>query len=147
MEKESSIIRIRPLDRFNWESALQLQLEEEQEDMMPSVLHSIAQSKFENLYPYGIFDDSTLVGFIMYGEFHGLCWINRILVDKFYQKLGVGTKALHLMIDLLNKHPKCREVRTSFDRRNALAEYFFSKNGFRRINDGMDDEIVMRYVG
>lgn len=60
-------IQLKPLTRFTWEKATQLQLHDYQEDFLPSVMFSLAQSKFENLFPYGIFEGEEMVGFLMYG--------------------------------------------------------------------------------
>jgi diamine N-acetyltransferase len=148
MEKQSSTdlrVQIKPLTRFTWEKATALQLHDYQEGFMPSVMYSIAQSKFENLFPYGIFEGDELVGFLMYGEFDGICWVSRIMVDKQHQEQGIGKIALRLLLDILRSHPKCREIRTSFVRQNALAEYFFRSAGFETIGEGAGNEIVMRY--
>ena len=114
---------------------------------MPSVMYSLAQSKFENLFPYGIFEGDKLVGFLMYGEFDGRCWINRIMVDKDSQEQGIGSTALRQLIDLLRRNPKCQEIRTSLAKQNALAEYFFRSAGFEQLGEGMENEIVMVYKG
>ena len=110
-------------------------------------MYSLAQSKFENLHPLGIFENDTLVGFLMYGEFDGRCWINRVMIDKDFQEQGIGKAALRQLLDLLRRNPKCREIRTSFARQNALAEYFFRSAGFELLDDGLVDEIVMVYRG
>ena len=140
-------VTVRPLNRFNWENAANLELHDYQTDFMPSNLHSIAQSKYENLTPCGIFAGDDLVGFLMYGNFSGVYWINRIMVDKAYQELGFGREALGKLLLQLKSKPDCHEIRTSFVRQNAIAEYFFGKAGFKRIADGLDDEIVMRWMG
>jgi diamine N-acetyltransferase len=148
MERPSSTdqkIQIKPLTRFNWEQATQLELHDYQEDFLPSVLFSIAQSKFENLFPYGIFEGEKLVGFLMYGEFDAICWISRFMIDKHHQESGIGKTALRQLLDILRNQPKCKEIRTSFSRKNALAQYFFQSQGFEQIGDGLDKEIVMRY--
>lgn len=148
MEASStSKVSIRPLNRFNWEEAASLELHDYQKDFMPSNLHSIAQSKYENLIACGIFADETLVGFAMYGNFSGVCWINRIMVDKAYQEMGYGRAALDKLVGQLKTRPDCAEIRTSFVRQNAIAEYFFSQAGFHRISDGLEGEIVMRWTG
>jgi len=144
-ENEEKKITVRPLNRFNWEAATQLELHEYQSDFMPPILHSIAQSKFEDLEPMGIFAGDDLVGFAMYGNFSGICWINRIMLDKTHQEKGYGKKALQLILDKIKTRPNCQEIRTSFVRANALAEYFFGSMGFQRIADGLDGEIVMRW--
>lgn len=138
-------VTLRPLNRFNWELATQLKLHEYQEDFLPSNLYSLAQAKFEDLVPLGIFAGEEMVGFAMYGNFSGIYWINRIMLDKEHQERGLGKKALQLLIDKVKTRPDCDEIRTSFVRQNALAEYFFGSAGFRRIADGLDGEIVMRW--
>jgi diamine N-acetyltransferase len=139
-------VTISELTRFNWENALELELHDYQKDFLPEVMYSIAQSKFENLHPYGIFLNGTMVGFLMYGIFGGVSWISRIMVDKNHQEKNIGTEALQLILKKLTRHPDSAEIRTSFSHQNALAEYFFTTNGFKRIPGNLGDEIVMRYI-
>ncbi len=148
MEEENikNKVTVRPLNRFNWEIAVQLRLHDYQEDYMPDNLTSIAQSKFENLTPNGIFVGEKMVGFTTFGNFGGVFWINRIMVDKDSQKHGYGRKALGIILDKLKTRPDCSEVRTSFVHQNALAEYFFSQSGFKKITEGLEGEIVMRWL-
>ena len=136
-----------PLDRFNWEECLSLQLSPEQEEFMPPILYSLAQSKFEALTPYGIRMGSKMVGFLMYGEFSGICWLSRILIDKDYQDQGLGEIAVRKWIDKMSYRINCREIRTSYARENFRAAQFFGKLGFVPIDDGLEDEIVARYEG
>lgn len=136
-------IRVVRLNRLNWEAVLELRPDEDQKDYLPDNLYSIAQSKFENCTPFGILQGAAWVGFIMYCNFDGICWINRIMVDYRFQKHGIGRKALDLMIKQLRLNPGCQEIRTSFVQHNALAEYLFKSAGFRRIGEPVGDEIVM----
>ena len=151
MEDQSSEPRhkvtVRPLSRFNWEEATQLEVHDYQRNFMPSVLHTIAQSKYENIQPFGIFLEGEMVGFISYGEFSGVCWVNRILVARDFQQKGIGREALGIVLDKLRKHPQCKEIRTSFSKQNAMAEYLFSYMGFRKLSDANDGEIVMVFRG
>ena len=146
MKEEILKVTVRPLNRFNWEMAVNLELEDYQSDFLPDNLYSIAQAKFEDLEPMGIFAGEAMVGFAMYGNFGGVCWINRIMVDKHHQEKGYGKKAVKIILDKLKTRPDCDEIRTSFVKQNALAEYFFSSMGFVRIADGLDGEIVMRWL-
>lgn len=147
MEKESSTERItlRPLSRFNWETAAELEVHEYQEDFLPSNLHSLAQSRFEDLEPLGIYAGDSMVGFLMYGNFSGICWINRVMIDKRYQEKGYGRRAVGQLLKKLNTLPGCDEIRTSFAKSNALAEYFFSSLGFSKKGEPVNGEIVMQY--
>ncbi len=150
MENPSSTdrkVHIKALTRFTWERATQLQLHDYQEDFLPPVLFSLAQSKFENLFPFGIYEGDEMVGFLMYGEFDSVCWISRFMIDKEHQEKGIGRLALIQLLDLLRSQPKCKEIRTSFARQNALAEYFFRSAKFIPMGDAGDKEIVMRWAG
>ncbi|HHG86386.1 MAG TPA: GNAT family N-acetyltransferase [Bacteroidetes bacterium] len=138
-------VTISLLNRFNWESAAALELHPHQKEFLPDNLFSIAQSKFENLLPYGIMLEEKLVGFLMYGNFGRICWISRIMVDKAYQKQGIGAIALQIILDKLERNPVCSEIRTSFSRKNTLAATFFAAQGFHKLSDDLENEIVMRY--
>ena len=139
--------RIIPLDRYNWESCLKVKLTPEQESYLPSVLYSLAQAKFENLNPLGIVYKDQMVGFLMYGIFGGICWINRIMIDQDYQRLGIGSNALRQLIYELRQKYHCREIRASYAKNNHSANLFFAQMGFQPINEALDDETVVRYMG
>ena len=139
--------RIIPLDRYNWESCLEIRITPEQENYLPSVLYSLAQANFENLIPLGIVYHDKIVGFMMYGMFGGICWINRIMIDQEYQRMGIGSNALKQLIFELRQKHHCREIRASFSNKNLSASLFFSQMGFNPINEALDDETVVRYNG
>lgn len=136
-----------PLHRFNWEHYLDLTLDETQVDFIPSVLFSIAQSKFEQLTPYGIDKDKAPVGFLMYGNLGGIVWISRILIDKSFQKQGIATEILQELIHNIRISSPHQEIRTSYSKQNLAAKNLFTHLGFEPINDSLDEEIVAIYKG
>lgn len=138
--------KIIPLDRYNWELVLNLRITPEQEAFTPSALYSLAQANFDNLIPYGITYKDKMVGMIMYGDFAGICWISRILVDQEYQRRGIGTVAIRQMIELLQRKVSCKEIRTSHARGNYGASSFFAELGFEPLEDALNEEVVMRYT-
>jgi diamine N-acetyltransferase len=140
------MVDVKPLDRSNWEEFASMQPKEEQRDFMPSVLESIAQSKFEPCTPLGIWFEGIPAGFAMFCEFNGVFWISRILVDRTRQEQGIGRTTLQLLIEHLHKLPTCKELRTSLSVKNSVAEYLFMSCGFRRVAEPVDGEVVMRYV-
>ncbi|MEL6256323.1 MAG: GNAT family N-acetyltransferase [Bacteroidota bacterium] len=134
--------QIIPLDRYNWELCLDIKLSPEQEAFLPPVLYSLAQAKFENLTPYGIVKNEKMVGFLMYGEFGDICWVNRILIDKDYQGMGIGSKALGALLDKLRSNYRCREIRTSYSADNTAASEFFGNMGFKEMGEPVNNEII-----
>jgi len=138
--------KIIPLDRYNWELCMNVRLSPEQEVFTPSVLYSLAQAKFENLNPYGIEYKAKMVGMMMYGDFGGICWISRILVDIDYQRMGIGSNALRQLIGLLQRRMSCKEIRTSYAKGNYGASHFFKGMGFEALEDALNEETVMVYT-
>ncbi|MEL6589252.1 MAG: GNAT family N-acetyltransferase [Bacteroidota bacterium] len=131
-----------PLDRYNWELALEIRLSPEQERFLPSVLYSLAQAKFEDLHPYGILHEEKMIGFLMYGEFGGICWLNRIMIDHEYQHQGIGHSAMQQILAQLRRKMRCKEIRTSYSRHNYNADRFFTGLGFEPIDSDIGDEVV-----
>lgn len=139
-------VDVRPLDRNNWEEFTAIQPQDDQKEFLPSVLESIAQSKFEPCTPLGIWSEGAPAGFIMYCQFDSVFWISRIMIDRSRQEKGIGRMALQLLVEHLHKLPSCREIRTSISVKNAMAEYLFTSEGFRRLGDPVDGEVVLRYT-
>ena len=140
-------IEVVALNRFNWESVLALSPAEDQKGNIPDILFSIAQSKFENCVPFGIFEKGEVRGFIMFCIFQNVAWVNRILIDKEHQNLGIGKIALKLILSHLRTRPDVREVRTSMASGNEIAIRLFSNAGFVSIGEEDEKEIVMRWRG
>ncbi|MEL6672978.1 MAG: GNAT family N-acetyltransferase [Bacteroidota bacterium] len=141
------MVQLTRLDRYNWESCLSISLLPEQETYVPSILFSLAQASFEAVKPLGIMYRGKMIGLLIHGEFSGICWISRILIDKDYQGRGLGTEAIQQMIKRLAIHPSCREIRTSYVKENQAAQAFFEKLGFEPIPGEIGQEVVAVYVG
>jgi diamine N-acetyltransferase len=140
----AATVKLVPLTRNNWERAIELQPAEDQRDFMPSVLHSIAQSRFETSDLYGIYLEGTMVGFAMVAYFSLIPWVTRILIDAPHQGKGYGREALAALIYRLLSKPGVSEIRTTVAMRNATAEYLFHSLGFERTGELDGREIVMR---
>lgn len=134
-----------PLDRYNWELCLNIKISPIQEEFVPPVLYSLAQSKFENLNPFGIIYGEEMVGFIMYGEFGGICWLNRIMVDESYQRMGIGRSSVRMMLEMMRKNIRCKEIRTTYSSRNEAAALFFAALGFEVMDTLPDGEVIAVY--
>jgi len=139
-----AFVHILPLDRYNWEQVLDIKLNPDQQAFLPPVLYSLAQAKFENLTPYGIMADEQMVGLLMYGEFGGICWVSRIIVDVNHQRQGVGSRAMQQLLDQLRRKISCREIRSSYAPSNYAAEGFFATLGFEPMDSSLEDEVVVQ---
>lgn len=105
---------------------------------------SIVQSMFEPGWIIkGIQVDDKLVGFTMYGfsEDHSKYEICRLMIDRRYQGNGYGKKAMHLIIEEMDKLDDCKEIYLSTEPENALAIKLYESLGFRATGEIMEDEV------
>jgi diamine N-acetyltransferase len=90
-------IYLKPITKENWEDAIKLKVQKEQESFMASNLYSIAEVQFlENFQAMGVFLDDEMIGFTLFGidPDDGNYWIYRLMVDREHQGKGYGTKAV-----------------------------------------------------
>ncbi len=135
-------LRIEPVNRFNWEDCIKLNLYEEQARFLPSNLYTIAQSKFENLNLYALYLDNTVIGMAALGYFAKVHWISRLMIDKNYQNLGYGTEFLNLLLSKIASERLSYEVRTAVHSNNLIAQRFFLKMGFQLLGEMEDGELI-----
>jgi diamine N-acetyltransferase len=61
-------LSLRPIDKQNWETAIELSVKEEQKAFVASNLYSIAEVQFlEDFFVKGVYLDDKMIGFTMYG--------------------------------------------------------------------------------
>ena len=128
-------IVLRPVGSDNWEEAAGLKVRDDQSDFVAPNVWSIAESKFyDALRPMAIYDDETMVGFLMYGldPQDGQYWLYRFMIDQRFQGRGLGRAALNRFIDLLKRTPGCTGVNVGYDPANAPAERLYLSAGFQK---------------
>ena len=107
-------------------------------------------------YPFAVYDDDTLVGFIMLGYNDGILekdppkalknnyslW--RLLIDKKYQGKGFGREAVRLGLEFIRTwpHGKADACVTSYNPENEAAKKLYASFGFVENGETDDDETV-----
>ena len=104
-------------------------------------------------FPFGIYDDNVLVGFLMVGYDTDDYWDDapkiasnnynlwRLMIDKGYQHKGYGKEAVRLALDFIETKP-CGEAEycwLSYEPENVAAKKLYSSFGFVETGD-MDGE-------
>ena len=147
---------LRAITRENWYQCAQLQLRPDQQDFVSPVALSLAQSKFEpERVPLAIYDDDTLVGFIMYNDHplhDGSYRISRVLVDQEYQGRGYGRQAVLQVIERMQHIPRCKEILIEYSPENPVATHLYTSLGFEPlgkteygvVNGKLDYDILAR---
>lgn len=125
-----------------------LEVEEYQEDFVASTMFSLTEAKiFNENKPLAIYNEDIMIGFLMYScepesrEY----WLNRLLIDKKYQKQGYGTQSINKFINLIKEKYQSKSILLSFEPDNKIAEKVYLKLGFKYTGKIIDDETVLMY--
>lgn len=137
-------LKLVPLNRNNWEQYSKLQVHDSQRQYIPDNLYIIAESLFERTELLGIEAVSEPVGLVALGNWSGLTWLSRIMIDRHYQRLGLGRAGIQAILQYCKrKQPGFFEIRATISTQNTKVTHLFESCGFQRINDFQDVELVM----
>lgn len=145
-------IKLLELDENNWYESCKLELTDEQKEYMEPNSISIAQTKFEpTLRAFAICYGNKIVGFAMFNTIEeelNSFWIYRIMIDKIYQRKGIGKVATKLIIDEMAKISKCQRIAVGFHHENTGVYTFYSKLGFIDRGDrfGKEKAVILDLV-
>jgi len=141
------MVELRKITESNYNECLGLKVTDVQNNYVASNCYSLAQAwvYYETAYPFAIYADDEMVGFVMMGYFkkEGVYSVWRLMIDKRYQGKGYGRKALQLAITYLKEEYSVNEIFLSFVPENSVAESLYSSVGFERTGEIDDGEIVM----
>ena len=142
------IIELRKIDKENFEECIGLKVTEIQDEYVASNVYSLAQAWVSggNAYPFAIYADGGMVGFVMMGYYaeKKIYDIWRFMIDKRFQGRGYGKEALGLAVSWLREKFDPEEIFLSFVPGNDVAERMYYKAGFRKTGEMDDDELIMR---
>lgn len=144
---------IRPVTKENWKELIRLKVRDDQTHFVASNLYSIAESQFGdeeeghwNLFPYGIYEGDTPVGFLMYGcnfdHPKQQAFIQRLMVDENYQGKGYGRFGMEKMLELFRAHDRIREIGISYEPENEAARKLYASLGFQETGEISYGEVV-----
>jgi diamine N-acetyltransferase len=128
------MIHLDPIDTHNFWDVVSLKVTEEQEGLVTSNAVSIAQAKvFEELIPRAIYQDDTLVGFIMHciDRDDDEYWLYRLMIDEEQQRQGYAREAMQLLIDEIKTDQKRKRIFLGVERRGEAAVGLYQSLGFR----------------
>ena len=154
------------LEKVTYQNALEvceLSIHESQYPFVADNEESLAEaylavtSDTSYAYPFAIYDDDTLVGFLMLGYNEGelegpdapaslrnnySLW--RLMIDKRYQKQGFGREAVRLALEFIRTWPrgKAEACVTSYNPENEVAKKLYASFGFVENGETDGDEIV-----
>ena len=136
---------------------------ENQKDFVAENMQSLAEAyatrnEGNNALPLAVYNDFDLIGFIMIGkgtvgnenesnlikENYSLC---RLMIDKKYQKKGLGKQTIDAAINLIRTFPfgEAKKVWLSYEKENTRARDISRKYGFVENGEMCGNEIIAVY--
>ncbi|MCR5323650.1 MAG: GNAT family N-acetyltransferase [Lachnospiraceae bacterium] len=145
------MIHLKTVTRDNIEELIGLSVREDQKSFVSSVAESLAQAYVysENAYPFAVYEDDTLVGFIMMGYYEAKHYYTlwKFLIDQRYQNQGYGRQALELGLAYVKDKFDPPDIYTGVAPGNMVAKKLYESVGFEDtglIECGME-EMRLRY--
>jgi len=128
------MVSIRPVTRENLEEVLALRVAEGQEKYVISNAESLSRAYVysETAYPFAIYDDDIIVGFIMMGyyEVKGYYTLWEFMIDRKYQNKGYGRQALKLGLEFVREKFGQVDIYTGVTPGNTVAKKLYESVGF-----------------
>lgn len=144
------MVELKEITRDNLEDILRLKISEHQEAFVSSAAHSLAQAYVyrETAFPFTVYADNALVGFIMLGYYEArnqyTLW--KFLIDEEHQNQGYGREALKQGITYLKDKFGAKEIYTGVAIGNEVAKHLYNSVGFRATGVVEDNMEEMRYI-
>ncbi len=145
MEISRLDIELKEVTVDNFEDVVELELNEDQRDYVADNTFSIAESKFFPTYqPRAIYRNGKVVGFLMYQSMddEGQPEIFRFMVDRRYQKTGIGRKAMELVLNEIKSNGNVKSISICYAPTNPVAKEFYGSFGFKEVGVNSEGEIV-----
>lgn len=142
------MIKLKPIDESNYRECVKLNVKQHQREYVENG-NSVALTKAyvyrECTFPFAVYNDDVIVGFVQYREINklGNYLIDKIMIKDEFQKRGYGTKVLNIIVDRMKTENKYKKLCLCVDIRNKEAIQLYKKYGF--IQDEPEDagELVL----
>lgn len=155
------MVRLEKVNTQNVWKLLKLEVTETQRDFVATNTESIVEAYLTldsggKVFPFGIFEDDTPVGFVMIGYGTDPSWADppaiaegnynlwRFMVDRRYQNRGIGRAALALALDYIRTKP-CGDAEycyLSYEPENEVAKRLYASFGFTETGELDGDELI-----
>jgi diamine N-acetyltransferase len=140
-------VRLVPVDASNWRDVADLEVAPEQRDFVAEPSRYLALCAYGGLWtPLAILSGATVVGMLMWAvdPDDGAVWLGGILVDRRWQRRGIGRRAVRTAIELLSHQEETLDFALSYEPENHVARRTYATLGFVETGETEGDEVVAR---
>lgn len=128
------MISLKEITIENLDDVLALSVNDNQKGYVSTTAESLAQAYVykDTAYPFAIYEDSELVGFIMMGYYEAKEYYTlwKFMIDYKFQNKGYGRKALELGIEYVKKRFNPEAIYTGVSIGNDVAKRLYESVGF-----------------
>ncbi|MEA4921462.1 MAG: GNAT family N-acetyltransferase [Clostridiaceae bacterium] len=138
---------LKEITEDNFKSVIALEISEAQKAFVAPNVYSIAQAKVcGNMVPIAVYNEGIPVGFLMYcmDKDDQEYWIYRFMIDKNYQRRGIGREAMSALLDMLKQDNEHHMVYISAYPENMVAINMYKKFGFAPDGRMIEGEVVLK---
>ena len=128
-------VKLKPLNKNNWEACANLKVSDEQRDSLPDNMYSIAELNF---YPQSravaiTNNEEQIIGFATFGipDGENVSKIFRLMIDESQQGKGYGKAALIQIVKRLLKENNDCEIQVCYNPEKPDLKKFYSSVGFK----------------
>ena len=137
MHQEQEIrkmVYLKEVTKENIDEVLELSVRDDQKSFVSTTAESLAQAYVykETAFPFAVYNDDTMVGFIMMGyyEVKNYYTLWKFLIDQKYQHMGYGREALMQGISFMRDKFNIKEIYTGVAPSNSVAKGLYQSVGF-----------------
>ena len=155
MEQKNYNISFEKITKENYLKYINLKVRQNQEEFVASNVFSFAQALFYAGARFqGILADNIPIGFYMVIKCNDLFeysdgieqpFLWRFMIDKNYQSMGFGKKALLSIIENVKISYQAKLLFTSCIFKESSPEGFYLKIGFKKTDDKVNNENILKY--
>lgn len=145
---DRSSLELVPVDAATWREVADLEVEPEQRAFVaePSRYLALCCYGTDGWSPLAIRVDARVVGFLMWAvdPDDGACWLGGILIDRAWQRRGIGRDAVRSALAFLEARHGHRRFALSYQPENEAARRTYAALGFVETGEREEDEVVAR---
>jgi len=129
------LVHLEKIDHKNCYECFKLSVFESQRNFVAANITSLAEAyvRRDLVEPYAIYNDETMVGFVMIipddDDLQSM-YIWRFMVDQKYQGQGFGKQTLKLIIEMVESRHAFTAIKLSFEPENSHAKNLYESLGF-----------------
>ncbi|WMJ22498.1 GNAT family N-acetyltransferase [Paludicola sp. MB14-C6] len=142
------MIAFKQITEHNFEECIALTVREHQKTYVSTNVYSLAEAwLYPNAaFPFAIYEEENMVGFIMFAYEDGKYYICRFMIDEKYQQKGYGKDALKSAIQYLIDTYQVTEIYLSVEPDNVVAKGLYQSVGFLETGEMLEAEELMKFT-